>query len=415
MGAREALDLQLRRARLSAPDRSLATELVYGVTRRRLSLDHEIDRLTAGRRLEAALRAALRLGLYQLRHLGRVPSYAVLNETVELARRYGHEGTARLANAVLRRALAEGPPEPPSLAVASSHPEWLVRRWVERLGEEEARALLEADNAVPPAAVRVNRLRTSPEALARALAAEGAKVRPGRWCPEALHVVSGPPPSELKAFRRGMFTIQGEASMLAALALDPRPGELVLDVAAAPGGKATHVAERMGDRGQVVANEVEPRRARQVEAAVRRLGLRSVAIRQGDARTLPEAFAGRCDRVLADLPCSGLGVLARRPDLRWRKVEPDLPRLGALQAELLDAAAACVRPGGALLFSTCSTEPEEGEEVVRAFLAGHPEFEASPLGPRLPPGLDGAGPTLRLWPHRHGTDGFFLARFERRA
>lgn len=390
------------------------TELVYGVTRRRLTLDHEIDGLSHVRRLSPALRASLRLGLYQIRHLQRVPSYAALHEAVEQARRHGHEGTARLANALLRRALAVGPPAAPSVAVATSHPAWLVDRWTARLGADDARQLLDSDNARPPVTLRVNRLRTSPRALAQALSSDGVETRPGRWCPEALEALDGPPPARLRSFRAGMFSLQGEASMLAARALEPRPGQRVLDVAAAPGGKATHLAELIGDRGEVVANEVDPRRAELVAAGARRLGLRAVAVRCGDARHLPQELAGRCDRVLADLPCSGLGVLARRPDLRWHKTEADLARLAGLQSELLDAAAACVGPGGLLVYSTCSTEPEEGEQVVDAFLQRHPDFEPSPLGCVLGDACDAAAWQMRLWPHRHGTDGFFIARFGRR-
>lgn len=414
--AKEALDAALASSRLNRLDRALCTELVYGVTRRRLTLDYELSLLLTppGAKLSPRIRNLLRLGLYQLRYLSRVPPYAAVSESVALARRGGGEGAARLVNAVLRRALREPPPPPPSLAVATSHPEWLVERWVRRLGEEEARALLEANNATPPLVVRVNRLRTSPPVLMEALAKEGVQARPGRWCPDSLILEDGPPVAELRAFRAGMFTVQDESSMLAVMALDPRPGQMVLDIAAAPGGKASYCAERMGDRGHVVANDVDRERARLIEATARRLGLRSLAISVADARQLPAMFGGRCDRVLADVPCSGLGVLARRPDLRWRKGPEDLQRLPAFQLELVQAAARCLRPGGALVYSTCSTEPEENEGVVEALLRSEPGLRLDDLGPYLPPSLGASGSgMLQLWPHRHGTDGFFLARIVR--
>jgi 16S rRNA (cytosine967-C5)-methyltransferase len=320
-------------------------------------------------------------------------------EAVAQARRHGHAGTAALVNAVLRRAAAEPAPEPPDLPTASSHPKWLVDRWLRRLGREETEALLAADNQPPKVVLRANLTRTTREELRQALAEEGVTAVPGRHAPEAL-VLQGAAVPELAVLAAGYCTVQDEASMLAARALQPQPGWTCLDVAAAPGGKATHLAELMGDQGVVLANDLDPQRARLIQAAARRLRLKSVRVRAADARTLPRNWAGRCDGVLADLPCSGLGTLARRPDLRWRKGEADLRALPRLQRELLEAAAACVKPGGVLVYSTCSTEPEENEDVVEGFLAAHPDFRPE-------------GAATRLWPHRDGTDGFYVARMRR--
>lgn len=422
--AGEALERAV--AGLAEPrDRALATELAYGVTRLRAGLDRELSgfctRPLAG--LEPAVRAALRLGLYQLRHTDRIPAYAAVAGAVDLARRHSRPAAAGLVNAVLRRAAAAAPPraaaadDPAALAAAYSHPEWLVRRWLRRLGPEDTRRLLLADNAPPAVTLRANRLRCSGPELAAELRQAGVGCRSGRLLPEAVTLEHGTAPAGLPALREGRCTVQGEASMLVGRLAAPSPGCLCLDVAAAPGGKATDLAERMGDTGTVVANDVSPQRAERSGAAARRLGLRSLRIRVGDARELPRDFAGRCDVVVADVPCSGLGALAGRADLRWRKREADIPALAALQAGIIAAAGACVKPDGRLVYSTCTTEAEENEDVVAGFLSAHPEFAPEDLRGRLPAELAAAPEAergmVRLWPHLNGTEGFFIAVLRR--
>ena len=421
-GARAGPALGHELPRLGDPrDRALATELVYGVTRLRGALDAELAPLSRQplERLEPAVRAALRLGLYQLRHLDRVPDHAAVDASVALARQAANAGAAGLVNAILRRAAGSPGARQPagSLDVAATHPDWIVRRWTARLGPEEAQALLCADNAPPVVTLRANRLRVSGADLLAGLEADGVAAEPGRWLPEAVRLPHGVVPGDLDALRQGRCTVQGEASMLVAHVAAPAPGDRCLDVAAAPGGKATHLAEWIGDQGQVVANDRSPAGAARVRQAAARLGLASLSVRVGDARELPTLYADACDVVVADLPRSGLGALAGRADARWRKREADLPALAGLQSELLDAAARCVRPGGRLVYSTCTTEPEENDDVVAAFLARQPAFAGEDLRGRLPEGLRAdAGPggaTLQLWPHRHGTEGFYIAALRR--
>ncbi|MBX6378146.1 MAG: 16S rRNA (cytosine(967)-C(5))-methyltransferase RsmB, partial [Clostridia bacterium] len=305
------------------------------------------------------------------------------------------------------------------LALAESHPEWLVRRWLSRFGREEAEALLRWDNRSAPLVVRCNTLRTSPEDLARRLSAEGVTARRGRYAPEALYLEGAADPEGLAAFREGLCQVQDEAAMLVAHAVSPRPGQTVLDVAAAPGGKATHLATLLGADGCVVANDRHAGRAGLIAANAARLGLRSVQVSVRDACQPPGDWEGRFACVLVDAPCTGLGVLRRRPDARWRKTPADLAAMAALQGQLLAAAARCVAPGGVLVYSTCSLEPEEDEEVVRAFLARDPRFRPEPLEGYLPTGLwvDGAdGPMpglLYIYPQRNQVDGFFVARLRR--
>ncbi|MDQ7793666.1 MAG: 16S rRNA (cytosine(967)-C(5))-methyltransferase RsmB [bacterium] len=427
-----ALDRALERGGLAGADRRLVTELVYGTTRTRNTLDWALGvhlrRPLAS--LPQAIRNALRLGAYQILYLDRVPASAACNESVELARRYGHRGTAALVNAVLRRLAEEGLPPLPedrtdSLALAHHHPRWLVERWLDRLGAPGTVALLTANNRVPPTAVRVNRLRSSPEAVLAELGRLGIAARPSELAPEGLLLDEHPPLRGLGPFRRGELQVQDESSMLAAPALAPIPGAVVVDACSAPGGKATHLAELMGDRGEVLAVDVSRGRLRLVEEAARRLGLASVRTMVADARELGRLLPGAADAILVDAPCSGLGTLRRRPDLRWTKQPADIASLARLQRALLDGVAGCLKPGGILLYSTCSAEPEENQEVVESFLEDDGRFGwEDPLerlpekarqllaGRDRPEGSRGPG-WLQLWPQLDGTDGFFLARMRK--
>jgi len=427
--AGSALDRALREVP-DVRDRALTTELAYGVTRMVGALDAELAPLCTRplQALEPGVRGALRLGLYQLRYMDRIPAYAAVAGSVDLARRHARPAAAGLVNAILRKAAATGPPTPlraapgeapgaAALAQAHSHPEWLVRRWLARLGPTETIRLLRANNRAPAVTLRANPLRCDGAALAAELATGGITCRPGRWLPEAVVVSRGMAPGRLAAFAAGRCTVQGEASMLVGHLADPAPGALCLDVAAAPGGKATHLAERMGNQGTVIANDSAAGRVALCRSAAARLGLDCIRTQVADGRALPLAFADRCDVVVADLPCSGLGALAGRPDLRWRKREADIAALALLQAELVAAAGRCVKPGGRLVYSTCTTEPEENEAIVAGFLAAHPDYEPEDARPRLPDELaaqpGAAAGLVRLWPHLHETEGFFIAVLRR--
>lgn len=432
-----ALGHALQRAGLSSADRGLATELVYGVCRRRLTLDWVLGQFAREplARMDCWVRNLLRLSLYQLLYLSRIPPEAACDEGVELAKRRGHRGIAGLVNGILRAYLRRrgelvwpDPEREPArwLAVRESHPEWLVERWLARLGRQEAAELLAVDNLPPPVTLRVNRLRVSREELLAALASRGISGEESRWAPEGVVLRSpGGGVERLPELSRGLAQVQDEASMLIAHLVGPQRGERILDAASAPGGKTTHLAELMGDEGEVWALDVHPAKLRLVEENAARLGLKSIRTQAANALELAKAegFRRAFDRALLDAPCTGLGVLRRRPDSRWRKAPEDVASLAVQQRRMLSAVAATVRPGGRLVYSTCSTEREEGEEVVEAFLDAEGErFRLLPAREVLaaagvPAAAEGSafpGPYLRLWPQRHGTDGFFGACLERR-
>ena len=403
---------------LDARDRALATQLAYGVVQRRATLDHVIAEL-AGRspdRLDAPVLAALRLGIFQLAFLDRVAAHAAVGESVELAKA-DSPGGARLVNAVLRRAVREARPlveglgdaTPAEAALRHSYPEWIAELWFEALGPETARALMAAGNRPAEPALRANALRTTAPELAAAL---GVPSRPAEGLPEGLVLEAPFDAFGSPLWAQGAFMPQSRAAMAVARVLDPRPGERVLDLCAAPGGKTTHLAALMGDEGAVVAVERHPGRAAALTRTAARMGAGAIDVRVADA-VEPQERDGY-DRVLVDPPCSDLGTLASRPDARWRKARGLPAELAALQGRILRAGADALKPGGTLVYSTCTISPAENELLVRAFLAERTDFQADDLSSEWPVWQHGSEPMfLQTLPHRDGTDGFFVARLRR--
>ena len=416
-----ALEHALAARRLAPRDAALAMELVYGTLRWQRYLDwilapHSRRRLET---LDARVRVILRVTAYQIALLDRVPSFAAVNDAVTLAP--PTPAVKPFVNAVLRsfarRAPREREPAAPrdpvdALATRCSFPTWLAARWVARFGREEAEALMRASNERPPLTLRANALRTDRDALAGRLAAEEGLVgRPTRHAPEGLVVGPGGAPASWRAFGDGSFAVQDEASMLIARLLAPEPGTTVADVCAAPGTKTTHIAELMADRGRVLAFDREPERLARVREAAARLGITIIDARDGAVDALAPGFRDACDAVLVDAPCSNLGVLRRNPEVKWRRQPSDLGLASRQQSEILAAAATMVKPGGRLVYATCSLEPEENETVVSAFLRARPEFAIDPPD-KFPLPLEADG-WLRCRPDRHGTDGFAAVRFHR--
>jgi 16S rRNA (cytosine967-C5)-methyltransferase len=424
-------DVLLRQAlqgcRLDRRDRAFVTECVYGVVRWRGRIDwllghacrYPLEDLTPW------IRNALRLGIYQCLWMTRVPQHAAVHETVALARHYGHAGTARLVNGVLRTVLRQGnawrlpdaTTQPAAhLAIAFSHPQWLVERWLQRYGWERTQAICEANNRIPGVTLRTNTLRTTVTVLAQRLRQEGLHdVAPSTLAADGLVVRGTDRLDALPSYKDGLFQVQDVGAMLVAPLCLPQAGHRVLDVCAAPGGKTTHLAQLMQDTGHIVACDVHQSRLHMLQNNICRLGLSSITSVVADAAA-PLPFRQAFERILVDAPCSGLGVLRRHPDIKWRKTAADLLALSTLQQTILHHAQQLLAPDGLLVYSVCTNEPEETDAVVARFLACHPhlrlvdvdaDLERCPLVPAITAG------TLALTPEQWDTEGVFVARFRR--
>jgi 16S rRNA (cytosine967-C5)-methyltransferase len=410
---------------LRVEDRALCYELVLGCLRWQLWLDRAAAHY-AGRdaaTLDAPVRRALRLGLYQLRFLTRIPASAAVNESVNLTHGAGLRSAASFVNAVLRRATREPDYDPAAAAsdpverisIQTSHPAWLVARWAAALGEAEAEAFARSNNTAAPVAFRLNTLRAESGNLVERLHEAGVRVAPSRIAPGGWRV-EGSDNDAAALLRRwaaeGLVYMQDEASQLVAHVLDARAGERVLDVCAAPGSKTTHVAALADNRAHVVACDVYEHRLRLVSESAARQGLSSIALVGLDAES-PLPFAENTfDRVLVDAPCTGTGTLRHNPEIRWRITPADVAQLAARQLVILRNASRAVRDAGRLVYSTCSVEPEENERVVAAFLEAAGDFKQVPAEP-APEGLLTSTGAARTWPHKDGADGFFVAAFGR--
>ncbi|NLK51741.1 MAG: 16S rRNA (cytosine(967)-C(5))-methyltransferase RsmB [Syntrophomonadaceae bacterium] len=432
------LDRLMREASFSKRDRAFLTELVYGTLRWRAKVDWILSQVVRPNleQLTPWIRNILRLGIYQLLFMEKIPPSAVCNEGTNLAKRYGHQGVARLVNGVLRNVVRRGkdwsypkveenPVE--HIAVCYSHPQWIVERWIERYGLEDTMALCSANNQPADNWIRTNTLRTSPAELTQCLKQEGVEVEASNLVPEGLKLKQISAYPKLPGFAEGWFQVQDESSMLAAHGLKPWPGARIIDACAAPGGKTTHLAQLMGNQGEILALDWHPHKIELIKENCQRLGINIVQAGTQDARELPGPWLEWADGVLVDAPCSGLGVLRRRSDARWRKQPEQIAQLTILQLEILLAAGQCVRPGGVLLYSTCTIEPEENELLVQKFISTWGSqfgkaagFRLEEIGSFFPAGFDRkadrqqmAQGYLTLLPHIHGTDGFFLARLRR--
>jgi 16S rRNA (cytosine967-C5)-methyltransferase len=413
---------------ISARDERLAAELAHGVVRHLTRIDWAVARAAdrpVGNIMPPAL-AAARIALYQILFTPSVPRYAAVSESVALTRAHAPKA-AGFVNWLLRRVGADAAELPRQtdipdaadwMATFHSIPPWLVRRWVARLGAGEAERLCAAMNEHPPPHVRVSPLRADRESIREELAGEGFTATAGRFSPAALHVRGQGRLTATGAFAAGAIYLQDESSQLAALALAPRAGERVLDACAGLGGKATQCAEIAGDGADVVAVDTDRGRLAKLGTNAARLGLRRIRSLNADLLDAAALAGERFDAVLVDAPCSALGTIPRHPELKWSKRPSDPRRLAALQGRLLARAAELTAPGGRLVYSTCTTEPEEGEELVAAFLAAHPPWRVEPP-PRgcvdnAPELLTTEG-FLRAWPHRHGIGGAFVALLRRGA
>ena len=418
--ANVALAETLREICLPERDRRFLTELVYGVTKAGETLDYMIGRYVADlRKAQPAIRELLRLGFYQIFEMDRVPPSAACDTAVELAKKHGRRGADSFVNGVLRAALRE--PERAALpdgrnahalALRTWHPKWLVERWMRAYGYERTEELCRCNNTSAPLSVRVNTLRTNRPALMEQFTAAGAQVCASAWVPDGIVLGTHGALDELAPLRMGLAQVQDESSMLVAHVLAPEPGMTVIDACAAPGGKTTHIAQRMENRGRILAFDIYEKKIRRIERNAQRLGISIIEAQMCDAREIGAAYAGQADRVLVDAPCSGLGVLRRKPDARWKKSPEDVKTLPPLQRAILASAAEAVKKGGVLVYSTCTMEECENTAIVADFLRTHTDFVLEETGGFLPVQKT-TERMVQIMPETDGPDGFFIARMRR--
>lgn len=417
---------------LSPLDRGLATELVYGVTRSRNTLDWILEKFVISGlgKLTPWIRNILRLGVYQLFYLEKIPVSAAVHESVNLAKKYGHPGTVKLVNGVLRNVLRkkatliypgldDNPVE--HISLKYSHPAWLVKRWLNVYGIEDTVKMCRLNNQPAVNSIRTNTLQVTRQDLTRELEKENVSCQNSSLCPEGLIIAGFKSLEDLPAFQAGHFLLQDEASMLVSHVVHPQTGQFIIDACAAPGTKSTHLAQLIRDQGKIIACDIHPHKLGLIEQNCTRLGLKSIETRLLDARNLGEVFPEQADCVLVDAPCSGLGVLRRRPDARWKKSPEQIEELSKLQLAILNSAGQCLKPGGVLVYSTCSLAPEENTEVISEFLRQNSRFHREQILGHLPFKPDreedlatAQAGYLQFLPHLHGTDGFFMCRMRRK-
>ncbi|ELR96953.1 16S rRNA (cytosine(967)-C(5))-methyltransferase [Gloeocapsa sp. PCC 73106] len=416
-----ALERVLNSRDLSPKAKNLVCELVYGVVRRQRYLDALIDQLGQKKAQQQPpdLRIILHLGLYQLCYLEKIIGAIAVSSSVELAKKFGLTGLSGVVNGLLRSyqrshnplVLPDDPVQ--RLGILHSFPDWIVANWLDVLGLEETTQLCQWFNQSPSLDLRVNILKTSVDKMATILIEQGLAVTKLETVPQGLRI-NGPRGSiqQLPGYDQGWWVVQDSSAQLVTHLLDPQPGEKIIDACAAPGGKTTHIAELMGDVGEVWAIDRSFKRLKKVQENLDRLQLNSISLHHLDSSTseLPQ----ECDRVLVDAPCSGNGTLHKRPDLRWRQTPEEIPNLVALQRQILNQAATWVKPGGKLVYATCTLNPPENEDIIQSFLANHSQWSILPPSPDsflslfvTPEGW------IKIWPHRQQMDGFFMVRLEK--
>lgn len=455
--AEAALDKWLQKSKLSIQDKRLATELIYGCVRRQRTLDAIIDQLAKKKAEQQPvdIRIILHLGLYQIRFLNHIPESAAVDTTVELTKQNSLAGLAGFVNGFLRQYIRlcdlersrqdacstkddeqnntplfkggrgdfyyQDPLKLPAdmvkrLGILYSYPDWIVASWINRLGVEETEKLCVWFNQSPTIDLRVNVLKASIEEVENALMGAGVAVSRVPNLPQALRLTGGAGAIEnLPGYKEGWWSVQDSSAQLVGYLLDPQPDEVIIDACAAPGGKTTHIAELMGDRGKIWACDKVSSRLKKVKENADRLELKSIEVLTGDSRNFPQ-FKNAANRVLLDAPCSGLGTLHRRAEARWRQSPENIIELAKLQKELLAEAAEWVKVGGVIVYATCTVHPAENEDVIEDFLGKYPNWEIEKPSLNSPAGVfmseDG---WVKVWPHLYQMDGFFMVRLKRQS
>ncbi len=421
------LKKQLQNNDYKTVDKGLITELVYGITKNKIKIDYVIKKFSSIRikKISTWVLSILRMGIYQILYLDKIPDSAACNESVKLAKRYGHHASVKFVNGLLRNVTRnkenikfpekkQNPVE--YISVTYSHPQWMVEEWKKEFGIDFTEDLCKANNEVPELIVRTNTLKITRDELVDILKEEGIHVKEGKYNEDALILPGVGNIETLSAFCKGLFQVQDESSMLVAKVLNPKPNELVIDACCAPGGKTTHIAQLMQNSGQIIGWDIHPHKIKLVESTATRLGIKNITAKEKDATILSENLIGKADRVLVDAPCSGLGIIRRKPDIKWKKTNTHLEDIVSLQQKILNESSKYVKPGGVLVYSTCTVEERENMGVVEAFLDSHKEFQLDPLKPYLNEQIKKDSILkgyVQLFPNIDQTDGFFICRMKR--
>lgn len=417
------LNAAIKANELSSRDAALLTEITYGTLQRQLTLDYYLQPFLK-KKTEDWVRQLLRMTVYQLVFLNKIPDHAAIFEAVEIAKKRGHKGIASLVNGVLRSAQRQGFPSIEAikdpiekLAIETSHPKWIVAKWIDDYGIEKTTDICKENLLAPVQTARINKTKTSRETCIELLKKEGFLVEESSWISDGIRCLRGNLANS-NCFQVGLLSIQDESSMLVGHAVDPQPNEFILDACAAPGGKSTHLAERLNQTGQVISLDLHEHKVKLIKNQAIRLGLTNIETKTMDSRKAKEHFPAQSfDRILLDAPCSGLGVIRRKPDIKYSKTASDLAKLQEIQLALLDGVAPLLKKNGLLVYSTCTINKQENDEVVEKFLLKNEQFELDPFfQERMPQAVKPliANSKLQIFPQYFGSDGFFIACFRKK-
>lgn len=417
----------LKTGSLQTQDEGLFTEIVYGTIQRKLTLDYYLTSFIKNqKKLDSWVKSLLRMSLYQMVYLDRIPDHAVIHEAVEIAKLRGHKGIASFVNGVLRAVQRKGVPDLSAIAddakrisIATSHPRWLVDRWINQYGKEITEEMCQANLDNKSLSIRIQPLKISRDVAVKQLEQEGFIVRPSLFSPQGIIIETGNI-LKSKLFQKGFITIQDQTSMLVGEILKLKPGLKVLDACSAPGGKVTHIAEKMKNQGHIHAHDLHAKKVKLIQNKAKQLDLSIIDSSAADARKLRNHYAEETfDRILIDAPCSGLGVIRGKPEIKYQKQESDIVRLAEIQLDILNQVSPLLKKDGLMVYSTCTVDQQENEQVVQQFCeqqsmieVDHAFFTELPLELQATHGVSSYG--LQIFPQTFQTDGFFLTRFKRK-
>ncbi|QZY57121.1 16S rRNA (cytosine(967)-C(5))-methyltransferase RsmB [Crassaminicella profunda] len=404
-------------------DRRFISELVYGVLENKIYLDFIIGTFSKMKmkKINVKVLNILRMGLYQIIYLDKIPEFAAVDESVKLVKKVDYRSSG-FVNGILRSFLRNKKDiKVPTmkedkikhLSITYSHPEWLVEKWMKEFGQDFTINLLKANNETPKLSVRTNTLKVTKEELIESFIKEDVKVFPDTFVKEAIHISHLGNIENMEIYQKGFFQIQDESSMLVAHVLAPKPGEFVIDVCAAPGGKTTHIAQLMKNNGKILARDIYNHKLKLINDNAKRLGIGMIKTEVFDAKELDESLLGKADKVLVDAPCSGLGIIRRKPELKYNKKPQDIEEISKLQLEILKNASKYVKKDGVLVYSTCTIEKEENMDIIKKFIKEHNDFEMVDVNDTLPSNLKSEEKFLQLYPNTYKTDGFFICKLRR--